>query len=496
MICSVEEEVSSMRKPRTLLHRYFGFSGLLVALFLSVVYFFCSHRSLLADPDIWWHLRNAQYLFQQHAFIRQDLYSFTVQGKPWINPEWLAEVPYYLAWQWFGYRGLFLVAIGMIEALVGGCVVLCVQKTGEIRAAILACAVFVLLATVSYGPRTLMFGWLCLIVELWVLREFSDGKDRLWILPPLFAVWINLHGSWPIGVLFLVVYGLSRRRDISWGSIYAIGLTSSEGKCLLRMGAGCVAALFCNPYGWRLVAYPFAIFTQHHLTQSVVQEWQSLDFHGFNGRLFFVLLAGLLGMNMARRRRWELHELLFVVISVGVALTYSRFLILAGLVLTPYLAREFTFATRDREKSDKPLLNAALIAVLMGFAAVQIPSDLELKEQADRGYPARAIAYLRTVPPGILMMNDFNWGGYLLWNAREIPVFIDTRADVFEQQGVLADYLDATKLERPTEVLDKYRVGRVVFPTKEPLISLLRQSGDWRVEYEDETAVVLMRKAR
>ena len=94
------------------------------------------------------------------------------------------------------------------------------------------------------------------------------------------------------------------------------------------------------------------------------------------------------------------------------------------------------------------------------------------------------------------MMNDFNWGGYLGWNAPEIPVFIDTRADVFEQQGVLADYLDATKLERPTEVLDKYHVGRAMFPTKEPLVSLLRQSPAWRVEYEDETAVVLIRRFR
>jgi len=494
MICSIEEEVTSMREPGTLLPRCFSFSGMLVTLFLSVVFFFCSHRSIVSDPDIWWHLRNAQYLFQQYAFLRQDLYSFTAHGKPWINPEWLAEIPYYIAWRWFGYRGVFVLAIGMIEALIGGCIALCWQKTGNIRAAILASFAFVLLATVSYGPRTLMFGWLCLIVELVVLQGFSDGKDRLWILPPLFALWINLHGSWPIGALFLVVYGLGRWRDLSWGSIYAIELTSAQRKHLFRIGVLCVAALVCNPYGWRLVAYPFGIVGQHHLTQSVVQEWQSLDFQGFNGRLFFVLLAGLLGMNMARKRRWELHELLFVVISVGAALTYSRFLILAGVIVTPYLAREFSVGAADGEKRDRPWLNAAFMAGLAGFVVFQIPSNMELKEQAERSYPAKAVAYLRTVPAGVPMMNDFNWGGYLLWNAPEVPVFIDTRADVFEQQGVLADYLDATKLARSTEVLNKYHVGRVVFPPKEPLVSLLRQSSDWKVEYEDTIAVVLLRK--
>jgi hypothetical protein len=493
---SVEEEIDSKKITGRPSQRFFSFEGMLVVLFLSVVFFFCSHRFLVSDPDIWWHLRNAQYLLQQHAFLHQDLYSFTVHGKPWINPEWLAEIPYYLAWQWLGYRGLFLVAIGMIETVVGGCIVLCVQKTGDIRAALVASFVFVLLATVSYGPRTLMFGWLCLIVELWVLRAFSEGKDRLRILPPLFALWINLHGSWPIGALFLVIYGVGRWRNISWGSIYAISLTGLERKHLLRIGGLSVAALFFNPYGWRLVAYPFGIVAQHHLTQSVVQEWQSLDFHGFNGRLFFLLLAGLLGLNMARRRHWEFHELVFVVVSVGAALTYSRFLILAGTVLTPYLAREVSFAAADRNRSDKPWLNVAFIAVLIGFALFQIPGNAELKEQADRGYPAKAVVYLRSAPAGIPMMNDFNWGGYLLWNAPEIPVFVDTRADVYEQQGVLVDYFDATKLARPSEVLDKYRVGRVAFPAKEPLVALLRQSPDWKVEYEDETAIVLMRKSR
>src|ERR1700733_4422406 len=122
MIRSAKEEWASQRKSRKPGESFFSFTGMLVVLFLSVVYFFCSHRSLLADPDIWWHLRNAQYLFRQHEFLHKDFYSFTVAGRPWMNPEWLAEVPCYLMWQSAGYRGLFVVAIGMIELLVGGCI--------------------------------------------------------------------------------------------------------------------------------------------------------------------------------------------------------------------------------------------------------------------------------------------------------------------------------------------------------------------------------------
>jgi len=41
----------------------------------------------MRDPDIWWHLRNAQTLLTTHHFIRQDTYSFTTFGQSWINPE-------------------------------------------------------------------------------------------------------------------------------------------------------------------------------------------------------------------------------------------------------------------------------------------------------------------------------------------------------------------------------------------------------------------------
>ena len=70
------------------------FSFLTMLTFLLVTLQFVASRGSIADPDIWWHLRNAEYLFQHHQLPRYDIYSFTVAGAPWISHEWLAEVPY------------------------------------------------------------------------------------------------------------------------------------------------------------------------------------------------------------------------------------------------------------------------------------------------------------------------------------------------------------------------------------------------------------------
>jgi asparagine N-glycosylation enzyme membrane subunit Stt3 len=79
------------RRPATQLDRWwrtlFGFPVMLGVLLVGAVYVF-ANRSI-ADPDIWWHLRNAEFLVQHGSMIRHDMYSFTASGAPWINHEWL-----------------------------------------------------------------------------------------------------------------------------------------------------------------------------------------------------------------------------------------------------------------------------------------------------------------------------------------------------------------------------------------------------------------------
>src|SRR5271157_3409363 len=75
---------------------------------------------IFQDPDIWWHLRNAEILLSTHRFIREDIYSFTTHGQPWIDHEWLAEIPYYIGFQLLGERGVFLVMLAAVELVIAG----------------------------------------------------------------------------------------------------------------------------------------------------------------------------------------------------------------------------------------------------------------------------------------------------------------------------------------------------------------------------------------
>ena len=170
--------------------------GLLLVYLLLFVSAGGAVNRTLADNDIWWHLRNASDLLRSGHFIRVESYTFTVAGKPWINFEWLGELPYYFANRWLGDRGLYLVTILTAAAIVLGIYCLARLRSGGWGSAFWAAAIAVFLTTVSMLPRPLLFGWLFLVIEVAVLWSLQKGRDFTAWLPLLFLLWINVHGSW------------------------------------------------------------------------------------------------------------------------------------------------------------------------------------------------------------------------------------------------------------------------------------------------------------
>jgi len=450
---------------------------------------------VMRDPDIWWHLRNAEVLLTTHHFIRQDLYSFTTAGQPWINPEWLAEIPYYLAYRAFAERGIFLMMLLAVDLIIAGVLFLCYRRSGQISASWLATWLAVLLAAINIGPRTILFGWLCFLAEILILEAFRRGRDRLWLLVPLFALWINLHGTWLIGYGFFVLYLASGLVQGSWGSIESLRWTPQQWRKLTAVSIACVAALFLNPYGWRLVVYPFDLIFRQRLNVAVIDEWHSVDFQSFYGTLVFLIVAGLILFTLAQRRSWQLSEVLFALLAFYAALTHKRFLFLAGIIICPMLAVELgnhVFSPYDPRK-DKRWLNVVFMAAFYLFGIYHIPSSATLHAAEGGYFPAAALPELNSRCANERVLNRYEWGGYLIWNAREIPVFLDSRTDIFDHHGVLLDYLKATSLNDSFTVLDRYRINCVLLNSNSELIYLLRHSPEWKVQHEDAVAALMVR---
>jgi hypothetical protein len=463
---------------------WFPFHIMLAGMIAIVVYLFVGRS--IADPDIWWHLKNGQVFVQQHHWVRFDTYSYTVTGTPWINSEWLSEVLYYGAWKAWGFRGVFLLYGVMAELIMLGVLLLSYRASDSIKAAFLSTAVAVALAVVNFGPRTILFGWACMVVLLLILWQFMrKGSAPLWAVPIVFAFWINLHGSWLLG---LIIYGMvlcSGLVEGSYGAIVATKWTWSQLRALIVAGVVAMAALMLNPYGYKAVFYPFDMAYRQKLNISHIEEWASLDFHEPRGKIFFVLLAGVLLLALARKRTWKLAEVAMVVFALYLSLTYVRFLFLGGILLAPILARQMDFVPPYKKEVDRSWLNAVIVAVLLGVIVRRFPSERLLEDDVAKKFPSGSIRFLQA-HPGERVVNHYMYGGYMIWSVPAIPTFVDSRTDIFEYRGVLKAYLDMIGLKGSLDVLDTYRAHYVLFPKADPLSYLLRHNAAWKVAYEDE----------
>jgi len=477
---------------RDALRRIFSFPIMLA----SVVSFwvFIGAGYSVWDADIWWHLRNAEYLFTHLATPQVDLYSYTTNAHPWMNHEWLAEVPYFLAWKAGGLMGIYVAFLSLLVVIFLGIFYYAARQSRNLKAAFIVSCYSVFLGVVSFGPRTILFGYVFLLILLFVLAEFrARGRAPLWVIPPLFCLWINTHGSWLLGMIIFGIYGMSGLVEGSWGRIEAVRWTPRQFKQLLVTAGASVAALFVNPFTYRLIFYPFNLAFQQKLNIGYVDEWASVDFHNARGKVVLILLAAIFLGAIFSRYRWRLEELLLTGFALYAGLKHIRFLFLAAILLAPLLAKLLDMIPPYRPEIDKPALNAAVMAVLLAIMIHRFPSQEELAAAVAKRYPTQAIAFIQKNGLKGNFFNRYMWGGYMIFFCRDVKTFIDGRTDIFEYTGVLKDYLDAEQLHGSLEVLDKYKIRYVLLSPDLPLAYLLKHNVGWNPIYTDEVAVIFER---
>ncbi len=475
-------------------HRLLGFPTLLV-LSLAVLVLFCVPRSM-ADPDIWWHLRDVEQQLAQHSLITHDTFSFTAAGSAWMNHEWIAELPFYLGWRIAGPLGVYTVTLLAVEAIILGICLLAWQASGNIVAAATVSIFATVFATVSFGPRTLLFGWLCLILELFLLRA-SERRPRLvFALPPLFLLWVNTHGSWVIGLVLLAVYILLGLIPLQLGALSSEPFPTPRRKQLLLAASLSLPALFLNPYGWHLVAYPFNLAFHQKLNIANVEEWHSLDFHSPRGLTMLGCLVLLAIWQLYKPRRWQTYELAFLLIGIYSAFNYTRFLFLFAILAAPILACSFPPRQPRTEPPTRVLVNASIVILLLGFVIGRMRHPDVHALDAMKKYPAADLAYLQAFPFHGNVFNEYLWGGYMEYNLRTVPVFVDSRVDIFEYNGTFKDFLDVIHIEDTLAILDRHHIRYVLFEPHTPLVYLLTHTPGWKVDYQHDNVILLERSVR
>jgi hypothetical protein len=444
---------------------------------------------------MWWHLKMGQVIWTTHSIPRVDLFSYTTHHHPWIAHEWLSQLTIYAAYFAGGYSGLMAwLCIFSAVLLIAG-YLLCSIYSGNAKVAFLGALAIWLFATVGFAVRPQMIGYVLLIVELLLLHLGRTRSPRwFWALPPLFALWVNCHASFLVGIVIAVITCALSFVGFRAGSLISIKWDPARRRYLSWSLALSLAALFVNPVGARQILYPIDTMLHQPIGLSQVQEWQPLQVTDPRAALLLLLLLCIFLLVLIRHSELELQELVFLALGSWMAISHQRMLFVFGILAAPVLCRMVSDLWEGYDaQHDRPLLNAVFIVCSLLVAVWAFPSERALATQVVQTSPVKAVAFLKTQHISGRMLNDYVYGGYLIWEAPEYPVFVDGRADVFEWTGVLADYGKwATFESDPHGLLDKYNIDFCLLPRNAPMARVLPLMG-WNSIYSDSLSVIFTR---
>jgi hypothetical protein len=467
-------------------------AGLLVVLAVLTV------RARFDDPDMWWHLKTGEVVWTTHAVPTIDLFSFTTNHHAWVPHEWLSQLILYTAYRWGGYSGLMLWLCLAASAVFIAGYVLCTLYSGNAKVSFLGALIIFFFATIGLSIRPQMIGYLLLIFEMMIIYLGRARNPRwFWWLPPLFALWINCHGSFFLGLTVAGLYLFSSFFRFEAGSLVSETWGPRTRRTFILALVVSVAALFLNPDGIHQVLYPLDTLVHQPLGLSAVQEWQPMHLNSERGILFLLLLACTFLLVIARKSELYLEELLLLALGAWFAGSHERMLFVFGIFIAPILSRMLSDSWEGYQSDeDRPWLNAAFLALALLICFFAFPSRENLAAQVADKSPVKAVAFIRDHHLAGPMLNDFTDGGYLIWAMPEHPVFVDGRGDVYEYTGVLQEFGRWATLESdPNTLLDKYGIQFCLLEAQSPMTYVFPLMPNWKLAYSDGQSAIFVRTA-
>jgi hypothetical protein len=309
-----------------------------------------------------------------------------------------------------------------------------------------------------------------------------------WWLVPVVWVWVNSHGSFPLGAAWigLVVVGawIDRRpAPLRYAVAFAVGLVVSA----------------VNPLGPKLLAFPLTAVTKREAFERVL-EWRSPDFHATSGLVALVGIVVTLALVLGRGRlTWR--DALPVAVFLGLSLMAVRNLAPLGFVVAPVLGRALDVRSSDEAVAREPLSPAFLriattfvvaVGVVFAFAAMQRP----LIDASS--YPVAQIRWLerhhRFDKPHRVVTED-TVGNYLeLRHGARGEVFVDDRVDLFPLTVIRDEVGMVDGTERGLEALDRWDIDTVLWPSGTVFAERLTSSDGWQSSVRRGGYVVFTRR--
>ncbi len=472
--------------------------------------------SLLKDPGSLWHVAVGQRMLESGQLVREDPFSCTRFGEPWVAHQWLAECGMAAVHRLGGLDALVLVTAVLLAVTFAGVSVRMARAGFHPLAIAVVLALALAAGSPQFHARPLVVSIALLGFSFAMLLDVDAGRRRLgtlWWLVPLMALWANLHAGVLTGIGTL---GLTAG---AWSLAWLLGKPSPvenvrQWLALVGLVAACCGAVLLNPYGLGLPAAWFR--TLAIPLPGLIEEHAPLDLTTPVAWAVLTLGAGYLAALLAGQSPWPRATWLLPVVWLVLAILRVRnaplFAVCAALALAdvlpvgrfaPWLRRgewlledekgaELFYAKNGpgRCRVLAPFV-APFVVLIAGLSIQAAGSALPV---VGRGWarldpavwPVELLPELdrieRDQPAGTPVFNELDFGGFLIYHTPRLRVFIDDRCALYGRE--LLEAYDCARRQNPAQLdrwQQQYGFRHALVKTGGPLDRYLEKSGNWSI---------------
>ncbi len=494
--------------------------------FSSFLLFMLSGRSkLFSDPGTFTHTVIGEHILQSGNFIKNDIFSFTFYGKPWVAQQWLGECIMALLNRIGGLDALLFMGVFFLSSVYAW-LAFRLNRSGLSSIIIVLIIVLVFLSSSSHlHLRPHLFSILFLGITYSILCDYEKGHvtfPKLFWLIPIFIVWTNIHGGVlaGLGTLWITVMGWSIARTIGLQSPIK---TLPELVRLWMLLLIISLAPFLNPYGSEVPNAWYAIMKSSVIQDVILEHLSVFELFRYIKFNSFPALAGILLLSLFYLISLAGYfpnkpRISFFIPAIWFILMLSRirhaplFAIVSAVALREIIpnVRWFYWAERkglvsSRISSMNPFGKSHLLVLFVviffifsfitGVYITQlkapIPDTIWAKLDVER-WPVELLPELRAYeqwqPKGTPIFNDFEYGGYLMYFTPKLRVFIDDRCELYGDQFLL-DYVNPD-FTRFFDWINKYDLEIALVRSSSKYASFFKKMTDWKEVNRTKTAVL------
>ena len=541
----------------------FNINFTIVAIILIAIFCVCITPRTLQN-DTFYSIKIGE-LIKNNGIDMMDHFSWH-ENLSYTYPHWLYDFLTYFIYLIAGFKSIYIVTC-ILSALLGISVFFVNSKTTKSKPISFIITIGVMYALKPYiAARAQLVTFILFIWELYCIERFIENKKirysiTLVIISTLIA---NLHvATWPFFfILFLpyiaeyiisvvsdiVIYKKTKklvikhkmkvaqknnnierikelqiklneleeknekikqkRKDTNKNS-YKILLNKNDNvKFLIIVMVICAFTGLLTPAGD--TPYTYLYKTMKGNTTENISEHQPLTL--INNTEAICTLVILLSILTFTKTKIKLSDLFFVgglcYLMFSSRRQFSMLVLIGSVVLgrliVDMITRYSKNGLKDVDDVVKNNLVLVLLTILMGiFSYNSIKPVLDDKFVSEKSYPVSACDFiLENIDLGTAKFyNEYNYGSYMLF--RGIPVFIDSRADLYapefsgnKDEDIFSDFINTSSISKYYEdTFEKYNITHVILGKKSKTNLIINKSHDenYKEIYSDDNFVIYER---